>query len=132
MNTNSNYITANGNVEVNIRQSSTGNVYGIYDLSGCAFEYLAAYYNFGDNLSYGSSFAIQGGRSTVYATVYTGTNESTDYKVGDATYETRGWDGDDTHFIDSTHSFFNRGGRYRSGSLAGIFNFNYGNGRKSQ
>ena len=39
-----NFITASGNIEENVKQSSTGNVYGIYDLSGGENEYVAAYY----------------------------------------------------------------------------------------
>ena len=43
-------------IETNQMQSSTGNVYGLYDLSGNAYEYVASYYTGGSTLSNGSSF----------------------------------------------------------------------------
>ena len=94
-NENSNMLTAGGDMASNINQSSTGNVYGIYDLSGGAYEYVAAYYN-GSNSSKlkdnGESFASAQGNSTEYVTVYTGTDINQNYIVGDATYETNGWE----------------------------------------
>ena len=94
-NENSNMLTAGGDMASNINQSSTGNVYGIYDLSGGAYEYVAAYYN-GSNSSKlkdnGESFVSAQGNSTEYVTVYTGTDINQNYIVGDATYETNGWE----------------------------------------
>ena len=92
--------------------SSTGNVYGIYDLSGGAYEYVAAYYNGSSSLSNGSSFASQNGPSTEYATAYTGTSANSAYKPGDATYETSGWHSDYDLFVLSKFPFFYRGGYY--------------------
>ena len=43
------------------------------------------------------------------------------YKVGDATYETNEWNGDFANFIDTTNSFFIRGGYYIIGDNEGIF-----------
>ena len=114
------YNTTNG-----VLASSTGNVYGIYDLSGGAYEFVAAYYNGSSALSNGSSFASQGGTSTKYATAYTGTIESSAFKYGDATYETSGWNGDDAYFLDP---FFDRGGSCSYGSIGGIFYFNHNEG----
>ena len=111
--------------------SSTGNVYGIYDLSGGAWEYVASYYNGGSSLSNGSSFASQNGTSTEYATAYTGTSASSAYKPGDATYETSGWHGDGASFVYSSIPFFLRGGYYNSGANAGVFLFDLSLGRGS-
>ena len=108
--------------------SSTGNVYGIYDLSGGAWEYVASYYNGGSSLSNGSSFASQNGTSTEYATAYTGTSASSAYKPGDATYETSGWHGDAAYFVRSSNPFFLRGGYYSNGTNAGVFYFDYSGG----
>ena len=111
----------------NTNQSSTGNVYGIYDLSGNAWEYVASYYNGADanktNIGYGSSFANIGGASNEYVTVYSGTELSTNYKYGDATFETSGWNKDNSRFVDANTLFFYRGGSYGSGSTGGIFNY---------
>ena len=125
INNSSDYITADAGISANPEQSSTGNVYGIYDLSGGAWEYVAAYYNGSSSLSNGSSFASQNGTSTEYATAYTGTSESSAYKPGDATYETSGWHGDVANFLESVYAFFYRGGFYSDsyGTGAGIFYF---------
>ena len=113
----------------NTNQSSTGNIYGIYDLSGNAYEYIAGYYNgnTSSNLTNGS-FASQGGTSTKYATAYTEMIVSTAYKYGDATYETSGWNSDGAFFVNSNAPFFKRSGYYDSGADAGVFNFYNSNG----
>ena len=115
--------------EQGVLASSTGNVTGIYDLSGGAFEYVAAFYN---NISYD---LIRNGGSLVnetdkkYVTAYTGTSTSSAYKKGDATYETNEWHSDSADFVNSNNPFFKRGGDCSSGSYAGVFNFSrdYGN-----
>ena len=122
-NDNSSYITADAGISVNPEQSSTGNETGIYDLSGGAYERVAAYYNGGSSLSDGSSFA--NGTSDEFSTAYTGTSASSAYKPGDATYETSGWHGDGAYFVDSNRPFFLRGGLYFDGSGAGVFDFYY-------
>ena len=128
INDNSDYITADVGVSENPEQSSTGNVYGIYDLSGGAWEYVAAYYNESSLLSYGNSFASTNGTSTEYATAYTGTTASSDYKTGDATYETSGWHGNHVEFVNSDVPFFNRGGCYSDSTIVGVFCFDITNG----
>ena len=100
----------------NTPQSSTGNVYGIYDLSGNAYERVAAAY------SNQSSIETTNG-STKYATVYDKANPSTGYKYGDATNETIRWHSDLSNFVDSLSLFFVRGGDYNDGNSAGVFSF---------
>ena len=131
INDNSSYITADAGISENPEQSSTGNETGIYDLSGGAWEYVSAYYNGSDSLSYGSSFASKNGTSNEYATAYTGTSASSAYKPGDATYETSGWHGDSANFVYSSYPFFVRGGYYNDGSVAGVFYFNRNDGYSS-
>ena len=110
----------------NVLQSSTGNVYGIYDLVGNAYEYVASYYNGSSEfLNYGSSFASQNGTSDEYSTAYTGQNASRAYKYGDATQETSGWHGDSANFVNPNFPFFGRGGFYGNDSYAGVFFFYY-------
>ena len=109
-----------GNTYVtNTPQSTTGNIYGIYDLSGNAFEYVASYYKNG-NFSYANS-TFTTGTSDKYSTAYDGTDVNTNYKYGDATYETSGWHGDNADFVYSSNPFFHRGGNYYDGSDAGVF-----------
>ena len=104
----------------NTNQSSTGNIYGIYDLSGNAYGYVAGYYS-GGSLSNGNSFA--NGTSDAYSTAYSGTTASSAYKYGDATYETSGWNSDSAYFVSSGSPFFRRGGYCGDGSYAGVFGF---------
>ena len=120
----------------NVLQSSTGNVYGIYDLSGNAYEYVASYYSgsTSSNLTNnGGSFASQNGSSDEYSTAYTGTSASSAYKYGDATHETSGWHEDNASFVYSRNPFFLRGGYYSNGaSYAGVFCFYYDNRLRPQ
>ena len=142
INNNSSYITGSAGNSVDARKdvgttseywseqgvlaSSTGNVTGIYDLSGGAREYVAAYLE--GNTSSGSSLVSE--TNKWYVTTYTGTSASSAYKPGDATYETSGWHDDSADFVSSDNSFFLRGGNYSNGSDAGVFSFvnNYGSG----
>ena len=92
-NVNSNSIEGNGT-----KSSTTGNIYGIYDMGGCLAEFTSSYVN---NLTYigqGSVFAT--GTSTYLATAYpknatTAIDFNTAYEAGafkevhgDAIYET--------------------------------------------
>ena len=135
-NQNSNYITGgeegNAYIENNQNQSTTGNVYGIYDMRGGATEYVASYYNGSDanttNIGYGDPFASIGGTSGEYSTAYTGTSASSAYKYGDATYETSGWHGDGANFVLSNYPFFVRGGSYGyTAFVTGVFCFGVDN-----
>ena len=101
----------------NTPQSSTGNVYGIYDLSGNALEYVATGY------SNQSSIGTTSG-SNEYGTVYTTKSASTGYKYGDATHETSRWHADyaSLSYVNSNNPFFKRGGWY-DGDNAGVFNY---------
>ena len=119
--------------EQGVLASSTGNVYGIYDLSGGAYEYVAAYYSEGNSyyLNNGSSFTSTK-TSDQYSTVYTGINESTDYKIGDATYETKGYNGDNAGFITWNNPFFGRGVTSGNGSSAGVFYYAQSTGLGAQ
>ena len=125
--------------------STTGNVYGIYDMSGGAWEYVAAYVNNGHgNLNtYGSS--LVSGPSymkDVYSSATSnGSNtQSQDYEsakthYGDAVYETsssynetNSWYDDYSNFPYSSSPFFLHGGYYIDGSHAGAFHFSYSGG----
>ena len=148
-------VTQPYNTEIGYKASTTGNIYGIYDLSGGAWEYVAGYISNGNsNLSTGSSFAYQTAdpegyktKSTKYATVYpydssndTDTNNYATYKnagygYGDAILETSTsgssttrWFGDYSYFPYTSSPFFLRGGLYYGGSFAGAFSFSRGSG----
>ena len=145
INSNSSYYTGggSGNTYVNNgAQSTTGNVWGIYDMSGGAWEYVAAYVDNGNgNLtSYGKSL-VNGDPKTKNVYSQTGTDSNTNnYNTnkgvyGDAVYETStsgngttSWYSDYSDFPYTDWPFFYRGGLYNDGSLAGVFYFGSDNG----
>lgn len=150
INADSSYITGSGGDTA----SSTGNIYGIYDLSGGAWERMAAYLINGNAelTTNGASFTEatldpEGykTKSTKYATVYphdTSTDDSqknyiayknAGYGYGDAILETStegeyststSWFNDDSVFLCFDSTFFYRGGFYNIGTRSGIFAFN--------
>ena len=97
--------------------SSTGNVYGIYDLSGGAYEYVASYLANGD-FSYANS-TFTNNVSDEYSTAYA----VAEGKPGDATSETEWWHDDAAAFVNSNDPFFGRGGNVSNGTNAGVFIF---------
>ena len=124
-------LTQNKEVGTGTLTSTTGNVYGIYDLSGGVGEYMMALLKNSNNIyEYGSS----GFDSTTFANVaskyydvYNAGTSETDYtrcKLGDATGETRGWYGDYSYMIKS-NEWFARGGYWYewTGHQSGIFYF---------
>ena len=118
---NKNYITAmgEGDIVTNKSQSSTGNETGIYDLRGGASERVAAYLE-GGSTSNGNSLVSETDKK--FVTIYTGTNVNTDYKLGDATYETKNWHSDYAYFVNSNNPFLTRGGNcYNNASDTGVF-----------
>jgi competence protein ComGC len=117
--------------------SSTGTIYGIYDLSGGLTERTASYVeNNNVNLSYfGNSIVASEGK---YREVYkigttddSANNYSANSAIGDAIKETStngnsingSWYNDYSQFAYSDSLFFIRGGGYVSGISAGLFNF---------
>lgn len=131
------------------KASTTGNVYGIYDMSGGTWERSAAYVNNGNgNLkAYGNSvLGDDVSKSTKYKTVYDANDTGiTDYDkastanynygvnakiYGDAVRETStagvgstSWYGDYSYFPGYNGPFFERGGYFWNGSGAGLFYF---------
>lgn len=116
--------------------STTGNVYGIYDMAGGAWEYVAGYLS---EITALTNYTTLASADPKYKDVYAGTssNGTTNYnantgKYGDAVYETSSsgnsntgsWDSSHSHFPVSSSPVFERGGRAHGGSDAGVFAFN--------
>lgn len=159
INNSSSYITGNGGGSTNassaegitnayhtakgMQASTTGNIYGIYDLNGGAWERVAGYISSGEQrLDNGSSFAYQTAdlegyqtKSTKYATVYpfaysgAGDRYSNNYNAyknakygyGDAILETTAsgcdatsWFEGYSYYLLHEYPFFVRGGRFSS------------------
>ena len=107
------------NTTYGVNASTTGNIYGIYDMSGGAWEYVMGNYN-KTVVSSGINF---GSIDSKYYDVYTGNG-----KLGDATKETQGWNDDYADFVYSSLPWFQRGGDFNDSSYAGVFNFNNDDG----
>ena len=127
------YNTPNGQ-----RASTTGNIYGIYDMSGGNWERVAAYINNGHESlqTYGQS-VVNG--AAKYKEVYEQgetDNQELNYgkaasKYGDAVYETSNgyasssasWHSDWANFVRTDYPFFVRGGGCNDTTIAGLFAF---------
>ena len=137
INTNINYKTGIGNdgsstynTDVEKNSSTTKNVYGIYDMSGGSWEYVAACYKTEN------STELTANTDTTYINKYIDVYESySSSKFGDAVFETSSsssgstsWFSDYSYFVDSYYPVFGRGGHYSLGSDAGLFHFGRNNG----
>ena len=148
INNNSGYITGCGaqagsnsssvcnkyNTTIGKLASTTGNIYGIYDMSGGAWEYVM-----GNMVNSSSSFySSSAGFSTIpNSKYYDSYTYSTSYithgrgKLGDATKEilnnfgspTGGWHGDYSYMTFNISSWIHRSLEHANGSAAGFLSF---------
>ncbi len=122
-----------------VKASTTENVYGVYDMSGGASEYVAAYVNNGDSSLINNGSRLVNGESKTKNVYNTGSNdnyqlnyEANKSRYGDSSWETtssandpRGaWNNDYVGFPITTIPFVVRGGDYNYGLGAGIFSLN--------
>ena len=129
------YSTTNG-----LKASTTGNIYGIYDMVGGSREYvMGANYNTGNStiIIASSGFtqsAIDHANMIKYVNKYaygTTSADQTAYnrsQLGDATGETRGWNSDENSMIYNLNPWFIRGGLTTSTNTSGLFNYNRNDG----
>ena len=101
--------------------STTKNIYGIYDMSGGSFEYVMGVYN--NIIRYSGFNSLPDSK---YYNNYTSTNYT-----GHALTETARWYIDFASFVESSPSWFMRGGRYSDSADAGVFSFNNSGGGSS-
>ena len=99
-------------------QSTTGNIYGVYDMSGGAYEYVMGNYN----KTAGRSGLNVSGVPAEHIDIYSGTSVAASH-LGDATGETASWYSDYAGFVSSSNPWFVRGGYYNDGNYAGVFDF---------
>ena len=135
--------------------STTGNITGVYDMSGGSWEYVmgniskvtTGYTFYPSNSSFASSWYTTSTAKyvTTYAYDKTNSTNQTAYnrgRLGDATAETLlsasyngGWYSDNAYFPYSINAWFYRGGGCNNGSSAGVFYFipysGYYNGNNS-
>ena len=138
INSNSSYYTGGGSsttsYKSNTDQSTTGNVYGVYDMSSVAWEYVMGNMVNSSGEFYSSNAGFSSSPNAKYYDKYTYNSSNTTHgrgKLGDATKETLsnfgrtigGWYSDYSSFVNSSSSWFIRGGFYDDGSGAGVFAF---------
>ncbi len=129
------------NTQVGVLASTTGNISGIYDMSGGAWEYMASYRS---NTLGSSGFDASSisNYDNKYFDIYLTDSETTTYNkriLGDATgelgpffhykenneinYYRSTWGFDYSYYINASIPWFERGGCYDRGILAGSFAF---------
>ena len=128
--------------------STTGNIYGIYDMSGGADEYVMGYYTevdyvFGGLVSYGAKSSPSGFNDdrkpdNKYFDGYIGMVdgetktinlfEKSKEIIGHATYETKKWYLDHNYNIKESDPWVTRGLAFYSNSITGIFATNNSSG----
>ena len=121
----SSYYTGGGSgtsYKTNTGQSTTGNITGVYDMTGGAFEYVMGNYN----KRAGSSALTVSTVPNEHIDIYSGTSEAASH-LGDATGETAGWYGDFAGFVNSSNPWFRRGGYYNA-TFPGVFLFDKSTG----
>ena len=121
-----------------VNASTTGNQYGIYDMSGGAWEYVMGVQKDADgNVQVGSSgFSTASLPDSKYYDLYDYQAEDgvgyTRYHLGDATREVlkntssqgqNAWWSDYSYNIYSSAPWVARGGSYANGTVAGVFHF---------
>ena len=131
------------NTEIGYLASTTGNITGVYDMSGGSREYVAGYIS-GKT---GSSGLTPTNYDSKYFDVYNASSTTTSYQyriLGDATGEMgpfqeymggaksgvphSSWYMSNAYFVDSSNPWFSRGGIYYNGVLASQFYFDWGEG----
>ena len=122
--------------------STTGNISGVYDMSGGVSEYVAGYVVGNYSHSGFSKLTFDEIYTEKYYDSYKSGSSDTSYQnmiLGDATGEIgpfqnfitgktdsnyfNNWYGDHAYFVNSTYSWFGRGGCNVHGVVAGQFNF---------
>ena len=98
--------------------STTNNIYGIYDMSGGAYEYVMGVY---------TNTIGESGFSSLPDTKYYNNYTETSY-TGHALTETKNWYSDSAGFVNSINPWFMRGGNYGNGTYAGVFYFSINDG----
>ena len=112
-NDNGSYLTGGKSYKTKTGQSTTGNITGVYDMSGGAYEYVMGNYN----KTAGDSGLTVSTVPTEHIDIY-GASYS---HLGDATGETAGWYSDITGFVSSSNPWFLRDLFTNTQDRAGIF-----------
>ena len=96
-----------------MRASTTGNIYGIYDMSGGAWDYVMG--------SYSKTIGSSGFTSSTFPNDKYFNNYTTSSYQGHALTETNGWYNDNFGIVVSSSPWFSRGSQYSNTTSAGVF-----------
>lgn len=124
--TNKTLLTGSSNYKENTNLSTTGNVYGVYDMGSQNMEMVFGNYNYdpGENYNKQSGFIGLGGSvewpSDDEYDLYNGITSKSRI-LGDATGETEGWYQTLNQFVNGSNPFFKRGGN--STNINSLFSF---------
>ena len=110
------------NTELGKNASTTGTIYGIYDMSGGAREYVMGVYN--KTIRYSGFSSLPDEK---YYNNYTVIGYS-----GHSVTETSEWYWDAAIYVESGYPWYSRGGMYTDSSGAGVFNFIQYNGGRGE
>ena len=122
--------------------STTGNIYGIYDMSGGSWEYvMGAYAQDGYPTIINSGFSsdpnvfTNGTIDSKYYDIYKTSTANTACGENEVCYghglsETSGWNGDYADMVTSSDSWIVRGGTANDNYAAGLFGFRDANGTR--
>ena len=130
------------NTENGFTASTTGNITGVYDMSGGAWEYVAAYVQGSSNDAstftkdelgqlgekffdvYDKESTVKGYTKMILGDATGEMGPFDEYKDGDNNprYHNR-WYADYSHFADASYPWFRRGGCFSDGVIAGQFGF---------
>ena len=142
-NNDSTYFSGAGDYEKNVNLSTTGNITGIYDLSGSAYEYVMGYASESRDDSgfttlptdnkYTDIFTVRNNSGYVYA-IISGVNGSTTMNgiFGELLLDktlTTSWYSDTAISINASDPWYILGGGYNSNAGAGLFASYYFVGR---
>ena len=102
--------------------SITGNIYGVYDMSGGAWEYVMANYN--DTIA---SSGFETMPDIIYYNKYTSSDINTACNgtecISHSLSETAGWYDDNSTIVNETYPWSVNGGHYYYDTSAGVFGF---------
>ena len=116
--------------------STTGNITGVYDMSGGAWESIMGYLTTASSTwgaaSSGNNAGFTSAPDSKYYDSYTSTTATTACNggicYGHALSETSGWYSDIANFVHANFPWFIRGGYYNGSTTAGVFGLGFSNG----
>ena len=120
--------TEDGSTGRGVGASTTGTIYGVYDMSGGAWEYVMANYN---DMVGSSGFSEPLTLDSKYYNKYTSDEASTacngEVCTSHGLSETAGWYNDYKTMVNATYPWLSRGGGLINGTDAGVFVFYFSN-----